>query len=46
MKKANLEAKMVKAWKRTTKRNEEHSIELNHLSQQFDVTEPIYQQVL
>ena len=40
MKKANLQAKMVKAWKRTAKRKEEHSVEPNHLSQQFDVTEP------
>ncbi len=40
MKKANLQAKMVKAWKRTTKRKEEHSVEPNHLSQQFHVTEP------
>ena len=40
MKKANLQAKMVKAWKRTAKRKEEHSVEPNRLSQQFDVTEP------
>ena len=40
MKKINLQAKMVKAWKRTTKRNEEHRAEPNHLSQRFDVTEP------
>jgi len=40
MKKANLQAKMVKAWKKTTKRNEDHIAEPNHLSQQFDVTEP------
>ncbi|MBM3207916.1 MAG: IS3 family transposase [Chlamydiae bacterium] len=40
MKKVNLQAKMVKAWKKTTKRNEEHSVEPNHLCQQFDVTEP------
>jgi len=40
MKKVNLQAKMVKAWKKTTKRNEDHVAEPNHLSQQFDVTEP------
>ncbi len=40
MKKANLPPKMVKAWKKTTKRNEEHRVEPNHLSQPFDVTEP------
>ncbi|NDD58954.1 MAG: hypothetical protein EBZ47_06885 [Chlamydiae bacterium] len=40
MKKINLQAKMVKAWKKTTKRNQEHSAEPNHLSQRFDVTEP------
>jgi len=34
------QAKMVKAWKKTTKRNEEHILEPNHLSQRFDVTEP------
>jgi transposase InsO family protein len=40
MKKINLQAKMVKAWRKTTKRNEDHILEPNHLSQQFDVTEP------
>ncbi len=40
MKKVNLQAKMVKAWKKTTKKNEKHIAEPNHLSQQFDVTEP------
>ena len=40
MKKVNLQAKMVKVCKKTAKRNEEYSAEPNHLSQQFDVTEP------
>lgn len=40
MKKATLQAKMVKAWKKTTQKNLEHIAEPNHLSQQFDVTEP------
>jgi len=40
MKKADLQAKMTKAWKRTTKRKEGAIAAPNHLDQQFEVKEP------
>ena len=40
MKKADLQAKMTKAWKRTTKRKEGAIAAPNHLDQQFNVKEP------